>query len=90
MEGMDLAGFTDHAVKAIADAHFDPIYSTSPLAAQLQLEKIEDELAEQMLEGKFKAGSRVTCEISRGKICFYHAEEPKKSAQPSEPTNPAE
>ena len=89
LEGMDIhITFTDHAVKAIADAGFDPIYGARPLRRAVQ-SKIEDELAEQMLEGKFKAGSHVTCDFQEEKFVFITQEE-TESAQPSEPTNPAE
>ena len=89
LEGMDIhITFTDHAVKAIADAGFDPIYGARPLRRAVQ-SKIEDELAEQMLEGKFKAGSHVTCDFQEEKFVFITQEE-IESAQPSEPTNPAE
>ncbi len=68
LEGMEIhISFTDAAIQAIAKDGFDPVYGARPLRRAVQ-SKVEDALAEQMLEGKFKAGSQVTCDYQND--CF--------------------
>jgi len=56
---MDMAiAVDDSAVAEIAKAGFDPIYGARPLRRAIQ-SKIEDALAEQLLEGKFNAGDTI-------------------------------
>ncbi len=74
LAGMDISlTFTDAAVDAIAKAGFDPVYGARPLRRAVQ-SKIEDELAEQMLEGKFRAGSHVTCDCKEDAFVFSTGE----------------
>ncbi|MDR0405498.1 MAG: ATP-dependent Clp protease ATP-binding subunit [Clostridiales bacterium] len=59
--------FTDEAAELLAKEGFDPTYGARPLRRAIQ-SKVEDFLAEQMLEGKIKAGDRVTIGAADGKI----------------------
>ena len=61
--------FTDSAVTAIADKGFDDAYGARPLRRAIQSE-IEDVLSEQMLDGKIKENSTVTCDYQDGKFTF--------------------
>lgn len=56
--------FTDKAVKAISDAGFDPIYGARPLRRAIQ-SKIEDKLAEEVLKGEAKSGTKVECDYNK-------------------------
>ena len=61
VEGLGLSiRFDESAVKAIADAGFDPVYGARPLRRAIQ-SKIEDKLSEEMLEGKVKSGKALVC-----------------------------
>ena len=48
-----VATFSDAAVEKIAEEGFDPVYGARPLRRAIQ-SKIEDRIAEEMLEGKIK------------------------------------
>ncbi len=61
--------FTDSAVTAIADKGFDDAYGARPLRRAIQSE-IEDVLSEQMLDGKIKENSTVTCDYQDEKFTF--------------------
>lgn len=61
--------FSDNAVKAIADAGFDPVYGARPLRRAIQ-SKIEDSISEKMLEGKIKSEATVVCDFKDGKFTF--------------------
>ena len=52
--------FSDEAIDKIAKAGFDPVYGARPLRRAIQ-SRIEDKIAEEMLEGKIKPGD--TAEI---------------------------
>ncbi len=62
-----IASFTDAAVGAIAKEGFDPIYGARPLRRAIQA-KVEDVLAEKMLDGTVKQGDTVTIDIVDGKV----------------------
>ena len=64
--------FTDNAISEIADKGFDENYGARPLRRAIQNE-IEDPLSEQMLEGKVKDGTVVTCDFSDGQFTFTTA-----------------
>lgn len=61
------ASFSDKAISAIAKEGFDPVYGARPLRRAIQ-SKIEDFLAEKMLDGTVKSGDSITVDIERGKI----------------------
>ena len=50
--------FTDETIKKIAEEGFDPIYGARPLRRAIQ-NKIEDMIAEEMLEAKVKQGDKI-------------------------------
>ncbi|MEG2669589.1 MAG: AAA family ATPase, partial [Oscillospiraceae bacterium] len=51
--------FSDEAISQIAKVGFDPIYGARPLRRAIQ-SKIEDMVAEKMLEGTIKSGDSIT------------------------------
>lgn len=55
------------ALSYIAEEGFDPLYGARPLRRVIQ-SKIEDALAESILESKYKAGETVSIELEDGKI----------------------
>ncbi len=70
LAAMDITiSFTDAAVTAIADKGFDDAYGARPLRRAIQSE-IEDVLSEQMLDGKIKENSTVTCDYQDEKFTF--------------------
>ncbi len=60
---------TDAAVEAIAAEGFDPVYGARPLRRAIQ-SRIEDPLAEKLLEGAFQAGDSVTVDYAEGAFRF--------------------
>lgn len=58
---------SDEAMTYIAKKGFDPIFGARPLRRAIQ-SMIEDMLAEEMLEGKIKAGDRVMVDIEGEKF----------------------
>ncbi|MGE4282461.1 MAG: ATP-dependent Clp protease ATP-binding subunit [Clostridia bacterium] len=58
---------TDAATSVLAKEGFDPIYGARPLRRAIQ-SKVEDQLAEEMLEARIKAGDHVTIDGEDGKI----------------------
>ena len=61
------ADFTDAAVSLIAKEGFDPVYGARPLRRAIQ-SKLEDLLAEKMLENNVKAGDHITVDVLDGKL----------------------
>ena len=60
---------TDAAVEAIAAEGFDLVYGARPLRRAIQ-SRIEDPLAEKLLEGAFQAGVSVTVDYAEGVFRF--------------------
>ena len=60
---------SDEAADYIVDEGFDPVYGARPLLRVIQ-SKIEDELAEMVLNGKIKEGQTVKAGVVDGKIEF--------------------
>ena len=60
---------SDDAVGEIAKEGFDPVYGARPLRRAIQ-SKIEDVLAEQLLEGKFRSGDTVRVEVKDNAFTF--------------------
>ncbi len=60
---------TDAAIKAVAAEGFDPVYGARPLRRAIQ-SKIEDPLAEKLLEGVYKAGDEATVDFEDGHFLF--------------------
>ena len=57
----------DSVVEYIAKVGFDDIYGARPLKRAVQ-SKIEDEFAEQILDGKIKEGDKVTLKAEEDKV----------------------
>jgi ATP-dependent Clp protease ATP-binding subunit ClpB len=58
---------SDEAVEYIAEAGFDPVYGARPLKRAL-FEIVEDRLADLILEGTVKEGSRVEFTVENGEV----------------------
>ncbi len=63
---------TDEAVDELARAGFDPVYGARPLRRAIQ-SRIEDPLAEKLLEGAYHAGDTVTVTVRDGELVFENA-----------------
>ena len=61
------AEVTDEAVDKLAEIGFDPVYGARPLRRAI-VSKIEDMLAEKMLEGTVKAGDKIKISVCDGKF----------------------
>ncbi|MEE1014174.1 MAG: ATP-dependent Clp protease ATP-binding subunit [Clostridia bacterium] len=59
------AEFTEEAVAKIAEEGFDPVYGARPLRRAIQ-SKIEDRIAEDMLEGKVKPEDTISVTVKDG------------------------
>ena len=59
--------FSDEAIVKIADEGFDPVYGARPLRRAIQ-SKIEDRIAEEMLEGKVKSGDAIEVTVQDGEF----------------------
>ncbi|NLB81646.1 MAG: ATP-dependent Clp protease ATP-binding subunit [Clostridiaceae bacterium] len=59
--------FTDKAISLLTKEGFDPTYGARPLRRAIQ-SKVEDYLAEQMLEGTIKEGDTIEIDEQDGKI----------------------
>ena len=60
---------TDEAIAELARVGFDPVYGARPLRRAIQ-SRIEDPLAEKLLEGVFHAGDTVTVSTKDGELVF--------------------
>ncbi len=63
------ATFTEEAISALAKAGYDPVYGARPLRRAIQ-SKIEDLLAEEMLDGKISEGDMVTIDYKNETFCI--------------------
>ncbi len=61
------AEYTPELVKYIADAGFDSVYGARPLKRAIQ-SKIEDKLAEEMLDSSVKEGDKILIDVEDGKL----------------------
>ena len=62
---------TDAGREWIVDNGFDPKFGARPLRRLIQ-DKLEDQLSEDLLRGKFKAGDVVEVHIDEGRRGLYH------------------
>ena len=70
VEGLNLTlSFTEDAIKAIAEAGFDPVYGARPLRRAIQ-SKIEDKLSEKMLEGNMQQEKPLLCDYKNNEFLF--------------------
>ena len=60
---------TDAALKAVAEAGFDPVYGARPLKRAIQ-QQIENPLAKEILAGKYAPGDTVKVGAAGGEITF--------------------
>jgi len=60
---------TDEAIEYITQEGYDPIYGARPLRRAIQT-MVEDELAEAILQQKFKEGDSVNVYLEDNKLCF--------------------
>jgi len=67
-QGMDLY-LTEPVKDMLADEGYNPTYGARPLRRVIQ-RRIEDELTDQLLMGKFKEGDAVETRVKDGKIVF--------------------
>ncbi|MBR2846511.1 MAG: AAA family ATPase, partial [Clostridia bacterium] len=61
------ATYTDNVVEFISKEGFDPVYGARPLRRAIQA-KVEDALAEEMLDNNIKLGDAIKIDCVRGKI----------------------
>jgi ATP-dependent Clp protease ATP-binding subunit ClpC len=77
-QNMDLI-ITDEVKDELAKEGYSPSYGARPLRRVIQ-KRIEDEISEEMLSGKFKEGDVVTASLKDGKIVFDKAKAKKSSS----------
>jgi ATP-dependent Clp protease ATP-binding subunit ClpC len=70
---------TDEVKDELAKEGYSPSYGARPLRRVIQ-KRIEDEISEEMLSGKFKEGDVVTASLKDGKIVFDKAKAKKSAA----------
>ncbi len=63
------AEFTENVTKFIAAEGFDPLYGARPLRRIMQ-SKVEDTLAEEMLDNSIASGDSIMIDYLDGKICI--------------------
>ena len=69
MEAMDIhLDASDEAVKELAKEGFDPRYGARPLRRAIQ-SKVEDAVAEKMLDGTLKEGDTARLTVEADKLC---------------------
>ena len=61
--------YTDEAKDHIAEVGYDPVYGARPILRVIQ-NQIEDELAEDVLRGKYKEGDKIKVSVKENKIVF--------------------
>ncbi len=64
--------FTPALVSEMAKEGFDPVYGARPLRRQIQ-RAVEDSFSEELLEGNFRQGDRVTADFKDGKVVYTKA-----------------
>ena len=76
MTGMDMhLQVTDAAIAELAKDGFDPVYGARPLRRTIQ-SRVEDPLAEAMLEGRFHANDTIVVDWQDNAFAFNKAGEP--------------
>ena len=60
---------SDEAMQYIVDNAYDPVYGARPLKRAIQ-NKLEDRMAEEILDGKIHRGDRVIVSVSKKVIKF--------------------
>jgi ATP-dependent Clp protease ATP-binding subunit ClpC len=70
---------TDEVKDSLAKEGYSPTYGARPLRRVIQ-KRIEDEISEEMLLGKFKEGDHITTILKEGKIIFEKQSTAKKKS----------
>ena len=83
------ATITDEAVSFLAEAGFDPIYGARPLRRAI-VSKVEDTLAEAMLDGTVLPGDTITLDVKDGKIVIEKGKIEKDKAEADKKEDTAE
>jgi ATP-dependent Clp protease ATP-binding subunit ClpB len=60
---------SDAAVSELAKVGFDPVYGARPLKRAIQ-QQLENPLAKEILEGKFRPGDTVAVDAEGGRLVF--------------------
>jgi ATP-dependent Clp protease ATP-binding subunit ClpB len=63
---------SDAARDKLADAGFDPVYGARPLRRAIQ-QQVENPLAQEILQGKFKAGDTISVGVADDRLEFLNA-----------------
>ncbi|MHC4426961.1 MAG: hypothetical protein ACYSYV_12820 [Planctomycetota bacterium] len=69
---MPTSWFTDNAHKLVMDEGYDPVFGARPLKRTIQ-QRLENQLAAQLLAGKFVEGDRIKIDADRHKFTFKKA-----------------
>ncbi|MDP4133276.1 MAG: ATP-dependent Clp protease ATP-binding subunit [Bacillota bacterium] len=70
LESMEIkTSFNDTLIEYLAKEGYDPIYGARPLRRAIQ-SKVEDFIAEKMLEGEIEQGSSITLKVNDGQVTF--------------------
>ena len=83
------ATITDEAVSFLAEAGFDPIYGARPLRRAI-VSKVEDTLAEAMLDGTVLPGDTITLDVKDGKIVIEKGKIEKDKVEANKKEDTAE
>ncbi|MCR5353777.1 MAG: ATP-dependent Clp protease ATP-binding subunit, partial [Clostridiales bacterium] len=74
IEAMNIQiSFDDNVTEYLAKQGYDPVYGARPLRRAMQ-RKIEDSLSTEILEGKIKAGDKITATLDGENIKYQKAE----------------
>jgi ATP-dependent Clp protease ATP-binding subunit ClpB len=60
---------SEAALDLIAEAGFDPVYGARPLKRAIQ-QQLENSLAQDLLQGRFKAGDTIKVNVADDQLCF--------------------
>ena len=63
---------SDAARDKLAEAGFDPVYGARPLRRAIQ-QQVENPLAQEILEGKFKPGDTIEVGVADDRLEFQNA-----------------
>ena len=73
LEEQDLSlEVSEDAIALLASAGFDPVYGARPLRRAIQ-QQVENPLAQEILEGKFKPGDTIEVGVADDRLEFQNA-----------------
>ncbi len=64
-----VVALTEEAMSSLAEAGFDPVYGARPLKRAIQ-QKVENPLAQAILNGKFQRGDKIQGQVVEGQLVF--------------------